>query len=367
MPRHKLLLSGTSDLMKRKNEIWYLRRLRIVSEDLKQTITGDIKAIAEQADKQEGEPTPGDRAMLAHKVDGTIRAAQQSFTMPINPKRTSQAAAALNLHSTDVWWVGQMRSALVLVRPADLAQPRLYDAAPKKLTKAQLEALRKKRQQAQLGLRPGAVRPLSTLSIIRGQAEIEAAFKLSVDANIALINSIEPQYYSRMREILFQHIETAARWETLADKLREGIAQVNNLVDYRVNLIARDQTAKMAAAFNEARSASVGITQYTWQTNPPRQRRQAVQLRRPTGRDRQPRARRELPLRGAAVHRRGRRAGGCCVMTTVYKLLTPEQRAAILRRMKHGPKLGKRKNRLVDYTRATYRDVTGKDLKGGAA
>lgn len=54
-------------------------------------------------------------------------------------------------------------------------------------------------------------------------------------------------------------------------------------------------------------------------------------------------------------------------MTTVYKLLTPEQRAAILRRLKHGPKLGKRKNRLVDYTRATYRDVTGKDLKGGAA
>lgn len=266
MPKHKLLLSGKSDLMKRKNEVWYLRRLRIVSEDLKQTVTGPIKAIAAEVDKQEGEATPGDRAMLAHRVEATIHAAQQGFSMPINPKRTSQAAAALNLHSTDVWWVGQMRSALVLVRPTDLAQPRIYDAAPKKLTKAQLEALRKKRQQAQLGLRPGAVRPLATLGIIRGQAEIEAAFTAAVDTNVGLITSIAPQYYDRLKQILLDHIETAQRWETLADKLREGIAQVNNLVDYRVNLIARDQTAKMAASFNEARSASVGITQYTWQT-----------------------------------------------------------------------------------------------------
>lgn len=54
-------------------------------------------------------------------------------------------------------------------------------------------------------------------------------------------------------------------------------------------------------------------------------------------------------------------------MTTTYKLLTPEQRSSILRRLKHGPKLGKRKNQLAAYTRETFRDVTGKDLKGGAA
>lgn len=265
MPAHKNLLSGKSDLMKRKNEIWYMRRLRIVAEDLKQTVTADIKAISDAAGQQEGEATPGDKAMLSHRVADTIQAAQQKFVMPIDPKRTSQGAAAMNLHSTDQWWAAQMRASLFLVKPSDLPQPRIGDAAPKKLTKAQLEALRK-RQQAQVGLRPGAVRPLATLGIIRGQAEIEQAFTLAVDTNVGLINSIAPQYYDRLKEILFDHIETAQRWETLSDKLRDGIAQVNNLVDYRVALIARDQTAKMAASFNEARSASVGITEYTWQT-----------------------------------------------------------------------------------------------------
>ena len=46
--------------------------------------------------------------------------------------------------------------------------------------------------------------------------------------------------------------------------------------------------------------------------------------------------------------------------TTAYKLLTPEQRAMILRRLKRGPKLGKRQNRLGSYTQEIFRDVTGK-------
>ena len=46
--------------------------------------------------------------------------------------------------------------------------------------------------------------------------------------------------------------------------------------------------------------------------------------------------------------------------TTAYKLLTPEQRSKILRRLKHGPKLGKRQNRLGSYTREIFRYVTGK-------
>ena len=44
--------------------------------------------------------------------------------------------------------------------------------------------------------------------------------------------------------------------------------------------------------------------------------------------------------------------------TTAYKLLTPEQRAMILRRLKRGPKLGKRQNRLASYTQEIFRDVT---------
>lgn len=53
--------------------------------------------------------------------------------------------------------------------------------------------------------------------------------------------------------------------------------------------------------------------------------------------------------------------------TTVYRLLTPEQRSAILRRLKHGPKLGKRKKARANYSSEAYRVVTGRDLNGGAA
>jgi SPP1 gp7 family putative phage head morphogenesis protein len=275
MPAHKLLQSGKSTLAKRKNELWYKRRLKVVAEDAKSEVVPTLNEYIAKLDAKTSNAVAleqADKVMVNREVQAIIEKAKTSFVMPIDPKRTAQGAAALNLQSTDQWWVAQMRSQGIALQPAMLPKPTLRDphhfgdATAKQLTNAQLEALKKQRQKAQIGLRTGSVSPLSTLSIMAGKQEVQIAFAAAVDTNVALISSIAPQYYDRFQEIMFEQVQSAERWETLADRLREGIAQVNNLSDYRVNLIARDQTAKMTSAFNEARSASVGITQYTWQT-----------------------------------------------------------------------------------------------------
>ena len=241
-----------SQLARRKNELWYRSRLRVVAEDMKAEVTPALAKLIQTLPSTRDNVQDGERVAVKHGVDGIISRAAHRFTMPISPERTARFAARMNLLSTDVWWTRQMRKLRVSLTPAALPKPtRFGDAAPARV---------------RIGLTAGPVTPLGTLSIIRGQDEIETAFNDAVDTNIALITSIPAQYYPRLKDELYDNIDSAERWETLVDRMKDGVDGVNNLADYRVRLIARDQTSKMASAFNEARSASVGITQYTWQT-----------------------------------------------------------------------------------------------------
>ena len=275
MAEHRAYLrSGGSDLVRRKNELWYRRRLKIIAEDVKAEATSEMRKLIAQIPRSSDEIAVSERVTVHRTVAQIIDQVRKNFTMPVNVRRTVQAAAQLNLHATDEWFVRHLQGYGIPLKVGLLPQPkivdpmphRLGDAVPRGLTRAQLLARERRRRQVQAGIRAGTVQPLATLAIFRGQAEIELAFNAAVDTNIGLISSIPEQYYDRMQEILFDHVATAERWETLSDKLRDGIAQVNDLVDYRVDLIARDQSSKMAAAFNEARCAAVGIEQYIWQT-----------------------------------------------------------------------------------------------------
>lgn len=276
MALRKLLRGGQSDLVKRKNQTWYTRRLRIVAEDVKQETTTEIKKLATQLSKLDTEFGVAERVTAHRSVASIIDHARKSFTMPVNVRRTAQSVVMLGLRSTDDWFTRYMQRYGIPLQVGLLPQPKIQDSLPttmatsdavaRRLTRAQRLAIERQRRQAQLGIQAGTVRPLATLSIIQGQSAIQQAFDDAVDTNIGLISSIPEQYYDRVQEVLFDHVATAQRWESLSDKLRDGIDQVNDLVDYRVDLIARDQSSKIAAAFNEARSAAVGISQYTWQT-----------------------------------------------------------------------------------------------------
>jgi SPP1 gp7 family putative phage head morphogenesis protein len=276
MAQHRAYLrSGGSDLVKRKNELWYRRRLKIIAEDVKAEATSEMRKFIATVGTSSDEIAVSERVMVHRHIANIIDHARKNFTMPVDVRRTVQFAARLNLHSTDEWFARHLQGYGIPLKAGLLPQPQISDAwrhrafgdaAPRSLSRAQRLARERRRRQVQAGIRAGTVQPLATLATFRGQHEIELAFNEAVDTNIGLISSIPEQYYDRMQEIMFDHVATAERWESLSDKLRDGIAQVNDLVDYRVDLIARDQSSKMAAAFNESRAAAVGITQYTWQT-----------------------------------------------------------------------------------------------------
>jgi SPP1 gp7 family putative phage head morphogenesis protein len=251
------LRSGSNIIARRANELWYRRRLGLIRDDMQQELSPRLRQFVETLSRSSEDLLPTDKAIIGREVLGLIHGARQRFRMPFEPRRTAENAARMNLRATDEWWARQMRGWVDLT-PTALPQPRIRDAAP--IATSQVARRRQQRLMA------GSVRPLSTLTIIRGQEAIETAFAEAVDTNIGLITSIPEQYFGRMEEVLFEQVQSAERWESLVDRLRENISTVNNLSDYRVELIARDQSAKMAAAFNRARSEAVGVTRYTWQT-----------------------------------------------------------------------------------------------------
>jgi SPP1 gp7 family putative phage head morphogenesis protein len=258
------LRSGGAIITRRKNELWYRRRLRLISDDLRQSVSA-LRDYIGTLSRSQDELSANDRALVSREIAMQITQAKTQFRMPLDPKRTAEYAALLNQRSTDEWWVQQMR-VVVDVQATSLPQPRIEDATPRRRRVPSVSGRPTARRRAAARPTQTGIAPLATLNIIRGQARIQTAFANAVRTNVDLITSMPDQFYPRMEEVLFEHVATAQRWETLANRLREGVGDVTNLSDYRAELIARDQSAKMAAAFNQARSESVGIEMYTWQT-----------------------------------------------------------------------------------------------------
>jgi SPP1 gp7 family putative phage head morphogenesis protein len=80
--------------------------------------------------------------------------------------------------------------------------------------------------------------------------------------NVELITSIEPEFFDRLEDSISESWNTGERWEELAPRIRE----IGGITERRSELIARDQTGSMNAAFNRVRQTSLGIERYEWQT-----------------------------------------------------------------------------------------------------
>jgi SPP1 gp7 family putative phage head morphogenesis protein len=90
----------------------------------------------------------------------------------------------------------------------------------------------------------------------RIQGEMQRAARENVD----LIKSIPAQHLDRVRAAVEKAFQEGVRWESMARDLKE----IGAVTDRRARIIARDQTSKMNASFNEARQTQVGIAEYTW-------------------------------------------------------------------------------------------------------
>lgn len=90
--------------------------------------------------------------------------------------------------------------------------------------------------------------------------------------NVALIKTIPEQYFFGLRDAkgvvvrrgvvdaVADHWKTGGRWETLV----EDIEAIGGVTEGRAKVIARDQTAKMNAAFNQSRQEFAGVEDYEW-------------------------------------------------------------------------------------------------------
>ena len=92
---------------------------------------------------------------------------------------------------------------------------------------------------------------------------IAQVFGDKVLANVDLIQTIPERYFNRVAEVIADNWQAGQRWESLVD----DVMDVGGVARERAEVIARDQTAKMNASFNQVRQTDVGIDEYDWETS----------------------------------------------------------------------------------------------------
>lgn len=82
----------------------------------------------------------------------------------------------------------------------------------------------------------------------------------AISENVSLINSIKTDFVNDIGANVFGKFKKGFRHEELIKEIRER----GNVTYSRAKLIARDQTAKINAAFEEERNVKLGFDEYTW-------------------------------------------------------------------------------------------------------
>lgn len=81
-----------------------------------------------------------------------------------------------------------------------------------------------------------------------------------IDENVNLIKNVDNIAKTRLKSIISQNFRNGGR----AENMIKDIKKVTDFKDYRLRLIARDQTAKLHGQITKRQQTSIGITRYTW-------------------------------------------------------------------------------------------------------
>ena len=104
---------------------------------------------------------------------------------------------------------------------------------------------------------------VDVVGLLRANGPLLREMDKAVRANVDLITSIPEQYFDRVIKTITDGWTQGLRWESLVEQIqRDG-----DITESRAKLIARDQTSKMNAAFNQERQTQVGIERYEWSTS----------------------------------------------------------------------------------------------------
>jgi SPP1 gp7 family putative phage head morphogenesis protein len=98
--------------------------------------------------------------------------------------------------------------------------------------------------------------------LTESDARISKVMQDSLAENVDLITSVRDDYVDDVEDVLSENWNSNGSWE---DAVAE-VAHVGDVTESRAELIARDQTMKMNARFNQVRQQSLGVTRYEWQT-----------------------------------------------------------------------------------------------------
>lgn len=84
----------------------------------------------------------------------------------------------------------------------------------------------------------------------------------SIAENVSLIRDVSRQYHQRVESAVMVSIQTGGQGRAT---VLEAVRAAGEKSDRRARLIARDQTAKITAAYNAERAKSVGMKKFMWQ------------------------------------------------------------------------------------------------------
>lgn len=88
------------------------------------------------------------------------------------------------------------------------------------------------------------------------------SFKAVVQTNVELIRSIPEQYLKDVKVAVYTNLTTGGGD---MESLRQNIQRIYGITDRRAAFIARDQTNKAHAVYEEARRTELGIEEAEWQ------------------------------------------------------------------------------------------------------
>ena len=101
------------------------------------------------------------------------------------------------------------------------------------------------------------------INVYAGTPELLDNLRLSVAANVSLIESIPEQYLTQVESIVMTNARAGNRPSVIAKQLVKQFG----VTERRAKMIARDQTAKLTGDLNRVRQTSVGFPYFQWVTS----------------------------------------------------------------------------------------------------
>lgn len=100
------------------------------------------------------------------------------------------------------------------------------------------------------------------LDVFRQEPWLTPQISNFVEQNVALITSVDEQYFGKIQESVFRGARTGASTKSIAEEIVES----SGVSESRAAFIARDQVQKFNGQLTMLRQTQLGVSRYRWRT-----------------------------------------------------------------------------------------------------